>query len=66
MLKARWPKALDHYRLAAMGILSKPIRMRGYISWREKSIEGIDPASMEKKTTTEENDVAVTVTNQQQ
>lgn len=29
--------------LAAMGILAKPLRMRGYTSWREKSIEGIDP-----------------------
>ena len=28
--------------LAAMGILAKPLHMRGYISWREKSIEGID------------------------
>lgn len=30
--------------LAALGILTKPLRMRGYVSWREKSIEGIDPA----------------------
>ncbi|GGM32052.1 hypothetical protein GCM10009425_48260 [Pseudomonas asuensis] len=29
--------------LAAMGVLAKPLRMRGYTSWREKSIEGIDP-----------------------
>lgn len=29
--------------LAAMGILVKPLRMRGYASWREKSIDGIDP-----------------------
>lgn len=29
--------------LAAMGILAKPLRMRGYTSWREKSIDGIDP-----------------------
>ena len=29
--------------LAAMGILSKPIRMRGYTTWKEKSIQGIDP-----------------------
>lgn len=29
--------------LAAMGILAKPLRMRGYTCWREKSIEGIDP-----------------------
>lgn len=29
--------------LAAMGILTKPLRMRGYASWREKSIDGIDP-----------------------
>lgn len=30
--------------LAAMGILERPLRMRGYTSWREKSINGIDPA----------------------
>ncbi|EMB2610098.1 integrase [Pseudomonas aeruginosa] len=29
--------------LAAMGILAKPLRMRGYTCWRAKSIEGIDP-----------------------
>lgn len=29
--------------LAAMGILSKPLRMRGYTTWKEKSIQGIDP-----------------------
>ncbi len=29
--------------LAALGILEKPLRMRGYVSWREKSIDGIDP-----------------------
>lgn len=29
--------------LAALGILEKPLRMRSYVSWRTKSIEGIDP-----------------------
>lgn len=29
--------------LAALGILSRPIRMRGYLGWREKSTEGIAP-----------------------
>lgn len=29
--------------LAALGVLEKPLRMRGYVGWREKSIEGIDP-----------------------
>ncbi|KOP52584.1 tyrosine-type recombinase/integrase [Pseudomonas coronafaciens] len=28
--------------LAALGILDKPLRKRGYVDWREKSIEGID------------------------
>jgi hypothetical protein len=27
--------------LAALGVLAKPIRMRNYVGWREKSIEGI-------------------------
>nr|WP_237150978.1 hypothetical protein [Pseudomonas sp. ADAK13] len=30
--------------LAALGILEKPLRMRSYVSWCTKSIEGIDPA----------------------
>lgn len=29
--------------LAALGALAKPIRMRNYVSWREKSVEGIHP-----------------------
>jgi hypothetical protein len=29
--------------LASLGILEKPLRMRSYVSWRTKSIEGIDP-----------------------
>ncbi|WP_240430398.1 hypothetical protein [Serratia marcescens] len=29
--------------LAAMGILPRPLRMRGYISWREKNTDGIAP-----------------------
>ncbi|QHD05016.1 tyrosine-type recombinase/integrase [Pseudomonas sp. R76] len=29
--------------LASMGVLEKPLRMRSYVSWRTKSIEGIDP-----------------------
>ncbi|MEP4548463.1 MAG: tyrosine-type recombinase/integrase [Saccharospirillum sp.] len=29
--------------LAAMGIIEKPLRMRGYASWRDKSVDGIDP-----------------------
>jgi len=29
--------------LAAMGILQRPIRMRGYVGWREKSTVGIAP-----------------------
>lgn len=28
--------------LAALGVLAKPIRMRNYVGWREKSVEGID------------------------
>src|SRR3546814_16097726 len=28
--------------LAAMGILAKPLRMRGYTCWRATSIDGID------------------------
>ena len=28
--------------LAALGVLSKPLRMRNYTGWREKSAEGID------------------------
>ena len=27
--------------LAALGILAKPLRMRNYVGWREKSVEGI-------------------------
>ena len=30
--------------LAALGILARPLRMRGYVRWHEKSIEGINPA----------------------
>ncbi|UVJ45944.1 integrase [Pseudomonas sp. LS1212] len=33
--------------LAALGILAKPLRMRGYVGWREKSIDGIDPVWVE-------------------
>lgn len=33
--------------LAAMGILANPLRMRSYTSWREKSIDGIDPVWVE-------------------
>ncbi|MEX7625339.1 tyrosine-type recombinase/integrase [Serratia marcescens] len=29
--------------LAAMGILHRPLRMRGYIGWREKNTDGIAP-----------------------
>ena len=39
---ARSVRKVSH-GLAAMGVLAKPLRMRGYSSWREKSIEGIDP-----------------------
>lgn len=28
--------------LAALGVLATPLRMRNYIGWREKSVEGID------------------------
>ena len=28
--------------LATLGVLAKPLRMRNYIGWREKSVEGID------------------------
>lgn len=31
------------YGLAALGILDKPLRMRGYVEWRKKSIFGISP-----------------------
>ena len=29
--------------LAALGIISKPLRMRGYVPWKEKSTDNIDP-----------------------
>ena len=29
--------------LAAMGIIENPLRMLGYVGWREKSFEGVDP-----------------------
>ena len=28
--------------LSALGVLATPLRMRNYVSWREKSVEGID------------------------
>lgn len=30
--------------LAALGILGKPLRMRNYVEWKQKSTSGIDPA----------------------
>jgi hypothetical protein len=29
--------------LAAQGILKRPLRMRNYLSWREKSSQGVNP-----------------------
>ena len=29
--------------MAALGLLAKPLRMRNYVGWREKSVEGIHP-----------------------